>query len=244
MRSLIVLALAANVAAAQTHETGTTTAPIAKKSDDDDGQPKLSLPTEEDRLAWQRSGFRLGLGVVYGQFHGVGGAPSGRLLGAQVRAGLRLDRDWSLVASLQYASASGSDNGLSGLRFAGTLDPTWHVTPSLSLAIGVGFGGIVEGRTQRVDPLPPSPDTSYTFPDAKMPLASCSGVGVAGLVRAEYAWVLGPRSQTGLSLELEGQDTNCVERGATVEPDTAQPIEKRQFWQHVGATLAWSITWR
>jgi hypothetical protein len=245
MRSLIVVALCATVASAQTKESGTTTAPIAKKSDDDnDGQPKLSLPTEADRLAWQRSGFRLGLGVVYGQFHGLGGAPSGRLLGAQVRAGLRLDPDWSLVASFQYASASGSNNGLSGLRFAGTLDPTWHVTPSLALAIGLGFGGIVEGRTNRTDPLPPSTDTSYTFPDAKMPLASCSGVGVTGLARAEYAWVIGPRSQTGLSLELEGQYTNCVERGATVEPDTAQPIEKRQFWPHLGATLAWSITWR
>jgi hypothetical protein len=242
--ALVVLTLLSSVAAAQTTERGTTTSPIAKKSDDDDGTPKLSLPTEADRVAWQRSGFRLGLGAVYGRFEGMHGAPSGRLLGAQIHAGLRLDADWSLITSFQYASVSGSNNGLSGLRFAGTLDPTWHVTPSFSLAIGVGFGGIVEGRTQRVDPLPPDTDTSYTFPNAHMPLQSCSGVGVAGLARADYAWVLGPRSQTSVSLEVDGQYTGCVERSGAVEADTAQPIERRQFWEHYGVTLAWGIAWR
>ncbi|MEO8554405.1 MAG: hypothetical protein ABI678_30730 [Kofleriaceae bacterium] len=232
MRSLIVLLLA------------TTAAHAAPKADDDDGAPKLSLPTEEDRIAWQRPGFRLALGVVYGYLDGMGGAPSGRLLGAQLHTGLRLDADWSIVTSFEYASVSGSNGGLSGLRFAGTLDPTWHVTPSLSLAVGVGFGGIVEGRTQRIDPIPPSPNTSYTFPDSSPPLASCSGVGVAGLVRAEYAWVIGPRSQTAVSVELDGQSTGCVERSGTVEADTAQAIERRQFWQHAGATVAWSIAWR
>src|SRR6185312_6775211 len=99
MRTLIALALLAGTARAQTTEHGTTTAPIAAKSDKpgegparsdadggakvdkpgegparsdadggamvdvDDGQPKLSLPTEADRAAWQRSGFRLGLGL-------------------------------------------------------------------------------------------------------------------------------------------------------------------------------------
>ncbi|MEO6776016.1 MAG: hypothetical protein ABI467_23850 [Kofleriaceae bacterium] len=247
MRSLIVIALIApvgHVAMAQTTERGTTTSPIAKQSDDDDGTPKLSLPTEADRIAWQRSGFRLGLGLVYGRFEGLRGAPSGRLLGAQLHAGLRLDADWSLITSLEYASVSGPHGGLSGLRFAGTLDPTWHLTPSFSLAIGIGFGGIVEGRTNRSDPSPPETDTSYTFPNAHPPLASCSGVGVAALARAEYAWVLGPRAQTALALELDGQYTGCVENSGSVEADTAQPIERRQFWEHAGVTLAWGITWR
>lgn len=244
MRTLIALALFSSAAHAQTTEHGTTTAPIAAKSDDDDGAPKLSLPTEEDRIAWQRSGFRLGLGLVYGRFEGMRGAPSGRLLGAQIHAGLRLDADWSLLTSFQYASVSGSSKGLSGLRFAGTLDPTWHVTPSFSLAIGIGFGGIVEGRTNRIDPVPPETDTSYTFPNAHMPLQSCSGVGVAGLARADYAWVIGPRSQTSLSLEVDGQYTGCVERSGAVEADTAQPIERRQFWDHYGVTLAWGVAWR
>jgi hypothetical protein len=244
MRHLILVAVLAAPALAQTKAPDSTTAPITPKSDDD-GAPKLSLPTEADRLAWQRPGFRLGLGLVYGEFKGLGGAPSGRLLGAQLHAGLRLDRDWSLVASLQYASAS-ARGGLSGLRFAGTLDPTWHVTPSLSLAIGLGFGGIVEGRTNRADPDPlgTTLDTTYTFPDARHPLPSCSGVGMAGLVRADYAWVIGPRAQTSVSVEVLGQYTACVDRTGRVEPDTATPIERHQYWPHTGATLAWGITWR
>src|SRR5438046_1672626 len=65
-----------------------TTAAPAK---DDEGPPRLSLPTESDRDAWLRGGFRLSLGMVYGRLVGLEGAPSGRLLGATVRLGLRLD---------------------------------------------------------------------------------------------------------------------------------------------------------
>lgn len=215
------------------------------KPSDDDGEPRLSLPTEADRDAWQTSGFRLGLGLAYGRLAGLRGAPSGRLIGATVRIGLRLDRSWSLVASFQYAVASQS-GGLSGLRFAGTLDPTWHITPSLSIAFGLGFGGIVEGSTGRMDatPLPDTIDTSYTFPSARTPIASCSGVGVAGLARLEWAYVLGPRSQTSVSLEAIGQWTGCVDDTNRVEPDTGTAIVRRQWWPHAGATLGWSIAWR
>jgi hypothetical protein len=217
----------------------------AKHDDDDEGVPRLSLPTQADRMAWQNSGFRLGLGLVYGQLIGLRGAPSGRLIGPTIRAGVRLDDSWSVLASFEYAAASKS-GGLSGLRFAGTLDPTWHVTPSLSIAVGFGFGGIVEGRTGRMDadPLPSTINTSYTFPDSHKPIASCSGVGVAGLVRVEWAYVLGPRAQTGVSLEVVGQWTGCVDDTNRVEPDTGTAIVRRQWWPHAGATLGWGITWR
>ena len=59
-----------------------------------------------DRDAWLRGGFRLGLGIVYGRLVGLEGAPSGRLLGATLRLGLRLDADWSVLASFQYARRS------------------------------------------------------------------------------------------------------------------------------------------
>jgi hypothetical protein len=217
----------------------------AKTIDDDEGVPRLSLPTQADRDAWQTSGFRLGLGLVYGRLIGLRGAPSGRLIGPTIRVGMRLDDSWSIVASFQYAQAS-QNGGLSGLRFAGTLDPTWHITPSLSIAVGFGFGGIVEGRTGRVDadPLPSTLDTSYTFPDARTPVASCSGVGAAGLVRLEWAYVLGSRTQTGLALEAVGQWTGCVDDTNRVEPDTGTAIVRRQWWPHTGVTLAWGITWR
>jgi len=220
-------------------------APPPKKSDDEDGVVRLSLPTEADRTAWTRPGFRLGLGLVYGRMDGLRGAPSGRLLGPQLHAGLRLDKDWSIYASFQYASAS-QRGGLSGLRFAGTIDPTWHVTPSLSLAIGFGFAGIVEGRTGRpdTDPIPGAVTTGYTFPSATHPLPSCSGVGAAGLARGTYSYVMGPRATFNVELEAFGQYTACIDKTGRVEDDTAQPIIREQYWPHFGVTLGAGFAWR
>jgi hypothetical protein len=224
-----------------------TPAAAAKPAEsDDEGEPRLSLPTEADKDAWQRSGFRFGLGLSYGRLHGLQGAPSGRLLGAMARLGLRLDADWSVMASFQYQLASSTGGGLAGLRFAGTLDPTWHVTPHLALAIGLGFGGIVEANTGRADvaPLPSTLSTSYTFPTASPPLPACSGVGVAGLARAEWSIVIGPRASTSLMVETTGQWTGCVADTGQVDPDTGLAIVRRQWWPHLGATAAWGITWR
>jgi hypothetical protein len=228
-----------------------TLSPVrAARAADDDGEPRLSLPTEADRDAWARGGFRLSLGFLYGRIDGLDGAPSGRLLGPLVRVGVRLDADWSILASFQWTGMS-SEGGLSGLRFAGTIDPTWHVTRHLSLALGLGFGGMVEGYTGRPD-LGVSInaiDASYTFPSASPPLPSCEGAGVAGLARAEWTWVLGPRSATGLALEALGQWTRCEDSGGSfygrgIDPDTGQPIVRRQYWPHAGVTGSWSITWR
>ncbi len=219
-------------------------APVTVR-EDDEGEPKLSLPTLADREAWARSGFRLGLGISYGNLVGLQGAPSGRLLGFLLRLGVRLDRDWSLVASLQYARAL-TAGGLDGLRYSGTIDPTWHATPHLSLAIGLGFGGIVEGSTSRpeVSPYPATLASSYTFPTADPPLPSCSGVGVSALARAEWTIVLGPRSTTSFALEAIGQWTGCVDDTGTVDPDTGQAIVRRQWWPQAGGTAIWGFTWR
>jgi hypothetical protein len=231
-------------AAAAPGTTPAITAP-AVTPDDKEGEPKLSLATEADRDAWRRPGFRMGLGVSYGDLVGLEGAPSGRLLGFLLRLGIRLDPDWSLLASLQYARAS-TPGGLDGLRFSGTIDPTWHATSHLSLAIGLGFGGIVEGSTSRpeITPLPGSLSSSYTFPSAGPPLPSCSGVGVAALVRAEWTVVLGPRSTTSLALEAVGQWTGCVDDTGQVDVDTGQSIVRRQWWPHTGGTVQWGFTWR
>jgi hypothetical protein len=216
----------------------------AKVVTEDEGEPKLSLPTETDRIAWTKSGFRLGLGLDYGRFEGLRGAPSGRLLGPFLHAGLRLDADWSLYASFSYESASGSNGGLSGLRFVGTIDPTWHITRELSLAFGFGFGGLVEGRGARVDHAPMNNDVSITIPSADPPVGSCTGVGVAGVMRVAYAWVIGPRASTDLELAVAGQYTSCIDKTGELEPDNAQPIERTQYWPHVGVTLGWGVMWR
>jgi hypothetical protein len=212
---------------------------------DEDPPPRLSLPTESDRALWKKPGFRFGLGLVYGRMVGIGGAPDYQLIGPTIRGGLRLDESWSLMGSLQYLYATGAA-GTKGLRFAGTLEPTWHATQHLSLAAGIGFGGIAEASSSRPqqDPQPGTLDTSYTFPDASKTLPLCNGVGVAGLLRAQWLMVLGPRAATGLALQFDGQWTACVDDTGVVEPDTARPIVRRQWWPHLGATLTWEIEWR
>jgi hypothetical protein len=212
---------------------------------DEDAPPRLSLPTESDRALWRKPGFRFGLGLVYGRFYGIGGPPNYNLIGPTIRAGLRLDEAWSLLGSLQYLYATGG-GGMRGLRFAGTVEPTWHATSHLSLAAGIGFGGIIESGSARAnpDPQPSTLDSSYTFPNASTPIPDCNGMGVAGLLRAQWLWVMGPRSATGLAFELDGQWTGCEEDTGRVEPDTARPIVRRQWWPHLGGSLTWEIQWR
>ena len=245
-RTATVLAIAVTAGAAGSARGDDPTKPAPAAAADEDGAPRLSLPTEADRQAWQRSGFRLGLGIGYGELVGLRGVPSGRSIAAKLRVGLRLDQQWSLYTSFEYARVSAS-GGLSGLRFAGTIDPTWHVLPSLSVALGVGFGGIVEARsTGRMDAAPFAPDleTSYTFPDASPPIARCSGIGAAGLARVEWGYVVGPRSQLTASAEAIGQWTGCVDETNRFEPDTGKAIVRRQWWPHAGAMLAVGVTWR
>jgi hypothetical protein len=212
---------------------------------DEDPPPRFSLPTESDRALWRKPGFRFGLGLVYGRFFGIDGPPNGNLIGPTVRMGLRLDEQWSLMGSLQYLYATAS-NVMRGLRFAGTVEPTWHATDHLSLSVGLGFGGLIENGSNKPDPSPlgGTLNSSYTFPNASAPLPSCSGGGVTGLLRGEWSWILGPRASTALALETDGQWTGCVDDTGQVDPDTATPIVRRQWWPHVGASLAWVITWR
>lgn len=253
MRPGLLLALgmlcwpAAGAAAAEAGaDPAAAPAPAAAEAPEDEPPFKLSLPTKEDSEAWLDPGFRLQLGAGYGLLLGVGGPPDGRMLGAVIRAGPRLDDDWSLFASFHYASVS-ETGGLSGLRFAGTIDPTWHVGEHLQLAIGFGFGGLVEGYTGRPDPdaeQRTALNDSYTWPDAKRPLPRCNGVGAAGLLRASWMIVLGPISSTGVAAELQGQWTGCVDDLGHVEPDTARPIVRRQWWPHIGGTLSWMVAWR
>jgi hypothetical protein len=218
---------------------------FAQPALDEDGPPRLSLPTESDRAVWKKPGFRFGLGLVYGRLLGINGPPNAQLIGPTIRIGIRLDERWSLMGSFQYLYATGT-GGFLGLRYAGTIEPTWHATEHLNLGVGIGFGGLVGPASNRPnpDPQPSTLDASYTFPDARTPLPACDGVGVTGLLRAEWLLVLGPRSSTGLALETDGQWTACVDDTGRVEPDTATPIVRRQWWPHFGGSLAWVILWR
>jgi hypothetical protein len=93
-------------------------------------------------------------------------------------------------------------------------------------------------------PLPAQLETSYTFPDTRTPIAKCNGVGAAGVARAEYAHVLGPRMSANAALAVTGQWTGCVDDTGRVEPDTGQAIVRRQWWPHAGIALQLGVTWR
>jgi hypothetical protein len=210
-----------------------------------DGETSLAL--EEPTEAWDRPGFRITLAIPYGELVGVRGAPSGNLIGGAVRAGLRLDADWSTIFTFQYELARTNDAAaLGGFRFSGTIDPTWHVSDNLALAVGVGFGGIIESGRDRPDPEPTDDalESSYTFPDAETPIGSCTGVGVAALARAEWSYVLSARASASVAFELFGQWTGCVDDVGRVEPDTGAPIVRRQWWAHTGGTLSIGVTFR
>jgi hypothetical protein len=213
---------------------------------DDDGTVRLSLPTEEDRAAWLRAGFRLGLGVLYGQLRGSGEVPDMSLKGVVIRPGIHLDPQWSVYLPLQYALTS-----LGGARFAAAVEPTWHITPGIALGLGLGYAGLIGVHPYGVG-VQAGPETdlgmlgqSYTVPDATRPLSDCTGVGVTALARIELGYVLGPRSRTHLALEALGQWTGCEEDiFSGRDPFTGVQYTLRQWWAHRGVSLSWGIEWR
>jgi hypothetical protein len=219
--------------------------PVRIDPRDDDGVVRLSLPTEEDRTAWQRSGFRLALGALYGRLRGSGEVPDLTLTGVVIRPGIRIDPQWSIYVPLQYAVTDHR-----GARFAAAVEPTWHATPGIALGFGVGYAGLV-GINTYGDVFGSGPEDDlgmlgqpYTFPDAKTPLSECTGVGITALARVELGYVLGRRSRTHIALEALGQWTGCEE--STFRRDSFTGVEYvfRQWWGHAGMSLSWGIEWR
>lgn len=223
---------------------GATASPVTSDAGaSGDGPVRLSLATEADREAWLHSGFRLGLGLTYGTLHGQGAVPDFTTLGVTIRPGIRLDPQWSIYLSLQYATLAGG-----AARFASAIEPTWHITPHLAAGVGLGYAGIA--GYQRIDgglPLQPTVDTlgqSYTFPDAKTPVPKCTGVGLAALARLELGYVLGPRTRTHIAAEALAQWTGCEDTSSTVDEFSGKQLVRRQWWAHTGASVSWGIEWR
>lgn len=211
----------------------------------DEPTARTSLPEHGRHDAWQLPGLRIGLAAGYGGVIGLGGAPGGHLVGGNLRVGVRLDARWSIYASFQYYGVVSGE--LTGLRYSGTLEPTWHIVRGLSLSAGMGFGGIVErGGSGREDPRPHAHGMpkSYTFPDASTPLPRCNGLGLAGVLRAEYRFRLGQRTSIGPALELLGQWTACVDESGSVDPRTGQLNVRRQWWPQLGLAASWIAVWR
>ena len=148
------------------------------------------------------------------------------------------------MTSFQYGIASG---GIVGMRFSGTLEPTWHVYGGWEVALGAGFAGIVEGNSGRLETDAAQRNelvASYTFDDNSKLLRACSGVGAAALARVGWTWVIGHLAATTFSAQVDGQWTGCQEDTGRVEPDTATAIVRRQWWGHLGRALTWTVAWR
>ena len=209
---------------------------------------RISLPTVADRDGWRRDGFRVEIGLRYLWLAGLSSAPSGDGFGVFARFGTRLDADWSLLVGLSYGSVAGDAGvGLLGLRYAVTAEPVFHVGDHLSVAIGLGLAGFVEGGTGRPEVNASQRDAlvaGLTLPSTGPPVPSCNGAGITGLVRVGWSIVLGPMSATSFDLQVDGQSSLCVDDTGRVEPDTASAIVRRQWWRHVGWSLGWSVGWR
>jgi len=48
----------------------------------------------------------------------------------------------------------------------------------------------------------------------------------------------------GIGAGDRGPVTGCVDDTGNLDPDTATPIVRRQWWAHFGTSLAWVILWR
>lgn len=240
-RIAIGIALAAWLASPAHAQPAAAPIPPVPPSDDGDGPVRLSLPTEADRTAWLRPGFRLGLGILYGALRGPRTALDTSARGLEIRPGIRFDRDWSIYVSLQYAALD------SGARFAASIAPTWHLTPNIAASVGLGYAGLAGFSTFEngsFEPINSPSGQSYTLPDTETLLQDCSGVGVTGVGRIEFGYVLGPRTRTHLAIEAIAQRTGCEQDMGMVNELTGEALVVRQWWNHVGASVLWGIEWR
>lgn len=208
----------------------------------DDAEPefKPSLEIESPEEAWIESGLRVGLGYAFDRVIGDGVSPGGVHHSALLRLGARLDENWSLLGTFRYGVRFGPTGGL---RFGGTIEPTWHVTDELSLAVGAGIGGFIIPATGAPTPTPQIVAT-YTVPSSGPLIGACQGAGLLALARAEYTFFVSQLFATGPSLQLDAQWTSCTQRLGRSDPDTAEAIDLQQYWTSYGVSLAWIVWWR
>lgn len=229
----------------------------------DDYEVKLSLPTEEDFLAWKSTGFRLQLGYGYGQT--LGFAPAPRFTGHSIllRPSVRLDKYWSLAGTFQYTIASG---GITGLRWSATFEPVFHPVGGLAIAFGVGYGGMAGDRPYDAanEPLEPGRQPGRTIivkedsggfsqgsethsrtADPQERLQNCSGNGWSALARVEYLLVVGSLFATGPFVQGDLQATRCAQVLAqSKDNETGESTKIRRWWGHRCWSVGWWAAWR
>jgi hypothetical protein len=200
---------------------------------------RLSLPTQSDRDAWQNPGLRVQLGYGYGIVQGSGPAFSFRSQTALLRPSVRLDRQWALGIALLYGTAP------NGVRWSVTAEPTFFIWRGLSVAAGIGFGGLLVSNgnassgTLQGSAVTVSRDTT----DGER-LTSCSGSALTSALRAEYMFVAGALFASGPFAQLNAQWTHCQATFGRTDQETGMPIVLTQWWQQQGGTFGWWFAWR
>jgi hypothetical protein len=200
----------------------------------------LLTPTER----WAEQGLRLELSYLQGEHTGLKGSPNAKLNGVEIGLGARLEPRWRLMGRLQYALAS---EGVEGLHLHALIEPSYLLTSWLSVGVMLGVAGILELKPARPDAGATLNDTivaTYDHPDGAPPLAQCVGFGPAQGLRLNARWVLGPLSALTLAAFASSQRVSCVQESDRVEPDTAEPIERRQRWSHLSWGVLGGVSWR
>jgi hypothetical protein len=200
---------------------------------------RLSLPTEDDVVAWRSPGLRVELGFGHASFAGTGPAWAFSSNSVFLRPSVRLDERWALGASMTYGT------GPNGLRWSVTAEPTFFVWRQLALSFGLGYAGLSISDAKRSTGRLRGPDevVSRDLVSGER-LQDCTGSALTSTARTEYLIVAGPLFSTGPFVEGGMQWTRCEASFGRIDAETGRPVTLSQWWQQRFATLGWSLAWR
>ncbi|MFC1610610.1 hypothetical protein ACFL6C_06610 [Myxococcota bacterium] len=214
-----------------------------------ESEARTSEELTDKHVAWAESGLRLHLSIGYQLNTATDPAPAATSVVPGLHVGWRLNERFSLFGAVQYSAMVGGE--LDGVRASVTVEPVWHATEGLSVALGLGYGAMLGSRQRYVQP------TSYGALEAAaqpgrnielQPFNDCDGDGIVVLARATYLFRVGHLFSTGPMLHLDSQWTSCIDADYTVtDPAGASfPPKKvfRQWWWHRTVGLAWVFAWR
>ena len=209
-------------------------------------EPQTFVESEQllsDRESWELSGLRVDLGSYQEFITGRSPAPSGSIKGVHIGVGARLDEEWSLSGALRYGVGS---EGLGGLNFSGMVSGMYH-RYGFGLGLGLGVIGVEEQPDTRPDPSPELANeivASYTLPESSLPLSRCVGFGPLAALTALYRLPITSIFGLKIGAQVNLARLTCEQSTDRVEPDTAQGIVIRQYWDRWGWSLFGGLSWR
>ena len=192
---------------------------------------------------WKQDGLRVDLAYYDATVSGFAERPSGLIQGIHIGVGTRLDESWSLDGVLRYGLGK---SGLGGLNFSGSISPTYHIY-GFGLGLGVGVIGVDEQSEMRRDPYPELNNevvASYTLPKDSATLSSCSGFGPMVLLNALYRFPVTTVFAFKVGAQIDLARLACEQDTDRVEPDSAQGIVIRQYWDRWSWSLFGGLSWR